>query len=1732
MATIPTAAPLLLEVPLAFPGSCACPRYLVHDDERASVTPTRTWRTDADFDAARGSSSALGRDLSHARFSDAFVLRGAASVSALKGLSTTLSSFTNATLATTLLAEQPWILSLTLLNTAPAPSASAVIAQLELDLSETQTLRDIVRVRAFALDRLTVRLIVVDTNATALVLNMVLHEPRAAYGTATGTSIDTPSPTLIPNPQLTVVSVTNLLGDDLTSRMAPPALRPSMLEFLSATHLLLSLNPFLLCVNLESNEISLWSQSWTQRAMQSRQSTWTRWIGTAAANAGTAAATGALHGTRGIVLDDMPPVAALTVAEHLVFTLHSDASVRRWILPTRTGNPSSADSALWEPREVWTLRVPALPSSDLWSESPESTQLQACLYNDARVYALVVHIQTTDAADEICHLVVVDGDVAAESEITTSRVQTVPPQASALVDMQLHPGRCALSCWYRSKQYADAGSGDGTSVGRSNGIGDSHDDTSLWVHYQPSHSTMVSSQPTVTAASKAGHDALLDALALQERTRILNLHYSPYGTNLTDTDLEEALHQIDKLFLSHLFRPEFVRGTGTTTPPLEAILRRVLHQLVPHYRDPVGECGTERRVLLALHEWRSQQQNRNLWLAMTPGRHRHEHDHLMTPGTTTANAPPHTNMSLYDSLLQLEDDEDLELGSAMDRGMMEEDEDEWERAEIDKESQMEAHEERWRQFLLTVWEEERMMRLPVAMGLVSCSTDLGILVRPSTISVLAQHGDGPPLGTTTTPLLLDQIASKLVTALEMDEVSAARLYAAEQAVHSVIARGDLAWHATEVDRLPALLLVSLQDCLWDVVMPHESNLLIEGLKNATETDLIQFLLRPPVESTLPGLGLLVSSKDSTGTAFASSIDEQQRLATSSLATRCMNSIRRLTLGRCLVLSQIMTTRPNSMSAAWLIYFQAVATMFVSAQHIALSNYSLPSPSADSPSSSSPLTKRPSFGSGGSGVSNSKTTVLDASLQATFELDENNTTSMTKSIAQRVKSFLKKAFNLALVPLNDTPSYSALPELGILPGSSGNVIDQPKLALRLLAPVVALPPPCPGGKSIVVREEAIAECLLIASHSESDDKRSQSMVEKAFKLLKFDEQDLVKGMRRLETLQRHTASSTNLAGLFILFIEEAIQKMQALHDEDALNSMHDYSTLWSNLFNTAITSCKWDTAYHSCLNNPDPARRAGNIQRMVRAMVDAGDLSALLSKCVAHGSKITEDSHLELFRMGGDLYGIAVETLAEASSRDLYLFQVVKPEPLADYQAALYVLHCSQGQWRRAAQSLDLRYVNARTALLNGPSGTDLDNDKKMQRESLIIHDMALAALGCSNAIRLVDDKDVHFIVSGEQNGAYPSLPISLNTQTSPRSKRDRGLQILADGDDEVNAHKGATRLSRYMDVTDIETRGVRASVLCSLFEDDGDGYHAAKTAFLQEVPTNDTDNTVLDKLFARGYYGHGIALASMIAKVQQGKPDGVNVFYDSLSHLVCTYLVPIATDRTAKPTRPTFSQIQTAFDSVGDLTNPSVLVVSRTKKISLLQGQAIREGAMAVLQRLVLKYTSTECPVAVDVAAALLGNDQSGTSLPTWLEHLLVYGADPSVHAPGLFAKRRVVHAENGAPNESLYLGDPSILLTLYTERGLYMDACRVVELVLTDPSRKTMAASFIPEKGMIDFVPYPKIDLLHSLMDVVLRKNGVDEDTREELRACQDSLRDSLEQHFRLLKIGESGLRSARALA
>ena len=181
---------------------------------------------------------------------------------------------------------------------------------------------------------------------------------------------------------------------------------------------------------------------------------------------------------------------------------------------------------------------------------------------------------------------------------------------------------------------------------------------------------------------------------------------------------------------------------------------------------------------------------------------------------------------------------------------------------------------------------------------------------------------------------------------------------------------------------------------------------------------------------------------------------------------------------------------------------------------------------------------------------------------------------------------------------------------------------------------------------------------------------------------------------------------------------------------------------------------------------------------------------------------------------------------------------------------------------------------------------------------------------------------------------------------------------------------------------------------------------------------------------------------------------------------------------------------------------------------------------MALIRRYVVIFTTSRCPFADVVAAHLIGEMQSTQPLPSWLEDILIFGIE-KFDGPGLFHKRPLKGSK-----PFLYIGNPSALLTLYTDRGLFIDAVRVVETVLNVEGRKGKSAHRLPEKGDIDSVPYNKIDRLHGLMLVFEKKREVPEEAKQSLKNARGSLRTCLEQHFELLKISEDGLRSARMLA
>ena len=100
---------------------------------------------------------------------------------------------------------------------------------------------------------------------------------------------------------------------------------------------------------------------------------------------------------------------------------------------------------------------------------------------------------------------------------------------------------------------------------------------------------------------------------------------------------------------------------------------------------------------------------------------------------------------------------------------------------------------------------------------------------------------------------------------------------------------------------------------------------------------------------------------------------------------------------------------------------------------------------------------------------------------------------------------------------------------------------------------------------------------------------------------------------------------------------------------------DYAALWSSAFWWTVEGGRWNDAFWACLGNPVKERRLMNFRRMVVAMVDAGEVGALIKKIVftvvdtisryGNGDGDGDDNG----DGGIDLYELSAETLDEATS---------------------------------------------------------------------------------------------------------------------------------------------------------------------------------------------------------------------------------------------------------------------------------------------------------------------------------------------------------------------------------------------------------------------------------------------------------------------------------------------------
>ena len=873
-----------------------------------------------------------------------------------------------------------------------------------------------------------------EPNSTSLVLRMVDF-----CGIILSIQLDS---SLIPE-ALQVLSVPHLI-EAQQGYFSGAELDSAMVTFLSSAVLVMGLAPNLLAVNVDSGNLEIWSQQQTLAEMNS-QSIFSK---------ASDLLLGRTDDDDNIM--DMPPASAICQAGgEYVFSLHSDASIRRWRLVREL-----------RPTQVLSLKVDALASPEMWSDSSGAVTLAAQLYQS--VYALAISIQTvgTDENKSPCQLTVVDGsqDEQEEGDLVRSVLNLdVPKAAKSLVGLDLASERCSLTALFQSNE---------TDL-----------DSTLFVTYPPSVVSIVSNEPIVTP-----HANTLDGVASSERARITELSFPV----TSGTSLEEDLHLVDAAFLKYLFRPAFPRG-GTGVVTRASCVRSAIRKLVPgHYSTTAEEMSIELETLRAMHEWRRIDSRR---VAASPVRPRATNSTAVvaTPGGTT----------VYDAYARHDQDGTPDMN--MDESDMEGEED---LLNQEREAQVESHEQRWRELLLAVWNEEKRLLEPLCVSnLQSMGPTNFVLVRAGVTSILKGVEFVNDVANKWEDL--DRAAMTLLERIENSHDGLSKLNSIQNQIFEEIAKASLVLspgsigvseqqlaninkeldesddYNLNVEEITAILCESSQDDTLDWLQSVDS----------------LFSLGLPGASMLPGSAEVLD--DDADKSWSNRIaDVQTRLAASSLFVQCSDSVRRLSLARFLLLSNLNGEAFSSedspiRQAAFRAYLFSISVLWSCAQQVPMPsagllgrnrNIDFGGLNIESSPSDSPPAKRISFGDTASSIladegrgHSNVTTMLDARfIQISQEHSRTlyETGSPDGSVVTMVRICMNSTFSAA--PSDD------LPELGVLPTPSDESVasDYPRIALRLIAPFYAFPSFNEDQDMKLVRNEALAECLLIEANAES------------------------------------------------------------------------------------------------------------------------------------------------------------------------------------------------------------------------------------------------------------------------------------------------------------------------------------------------------------------------------------------------------------------------------------------------------------------------------------------------------------------------------------------------------------------------------------------------------------------------------------------------------------------------
>ena len=138
--------------------------------------------------------------------------------------------------------------------------------------------------------------------------------------------------------------------------------------------------------------------------------------------------------------------------------------------------------------------------------------------------------------------------------------------------------------------------------------------------------------------------------------------------------------------------------------------------------------------------------------------------------------------------------------------------------------------------------------------------------------------------------------------------------------------------------------------------------------------------------------------------------------------------------------------------------------------------------------------------------------------------------------------------------------------------------------------------------------------------------------------------------------------------------------------------------------------------------------------------------------------------------------------------------------------------------------------------------------------------------------------------------------------------------------------EGTDRLSNFMTVGKLEGRAIRSIALRTLFLDRSTDHAFTKSSFSRAFETSKLD---IEELFRNGYYRCGLLLAKAWSKNREvltgsSRPGGHDLFYDSLSHLLYAYLIPLSIQPASKSFRPSSNQLHAALDDFGAKNDPTL----------------------------------------------------------------------------------------------------------------------------------------------------------------------------------------------------------------